>query len=77
MTRIGINPARGKLSGYQPARVTVAVLTYLPDLSGYFESRLQVLQLVFASLLAHTSLPYDLLVFDNGSCQSAVDYLLA
>jgi glycosyltransferase involved in cell wall biosynthesis len=76
MTRIGINPARGKFSGYQPARVTVAVLTYLPDLSGYFEGRLQVLQLVFASLLAHTELSHDLMVFDNGSCPEVVDYLL-
>jgi glycosyltransferase involved in cell wall biosynthesis len=76
MTRIGINPARGKFSGYRPARVTVAVLTYIPDLSGYFEGRLQVLQLVFASLLAHTELSHDLLVFDNGSCATVVDYLL-
>jgi glycosyltransferase involved in cell wall biosynthesis len=35
-----------------------------------------VLQLVFASLLAHTQLSYDLLVFDNGSCPVVVDYLL-
>jgi glycosyltransferase involved in cell wall biosynthesis len=76
MTRIGINPARGKTSNYRPAHVTVAMLTYIPDLSGYFEQRLQVLQLVFASLLAHTSIPHDLLVFDNGSCATVVDYLL-
>ncbi len=75
MTRIGINPARGKLSSYQPARVSVCVLTYIPEESGYFENRLQVIKLVFASLRAHTSLPYDLLVFDNGSCKEVVDYL--
>ncbi|MBN1147675.1 MAG: glycosyltransferase [Anaerolineales bacterium] len=76
MTRIGINPARGKRSDYRPESITLAVLTYIPDLSGYFEHRLQVLKLVFASLLAHTSLPYDLLVFDNGSCPAVVDTLL-
>jgi glycosyltransferase involved in cell wall biosynthesis len=76
MTRIGVNPARGKLSNYRPARVTIAVLTYFPDLSGYFENRLEVLKLVLVSLRAHTTLPYDLMIFDNGSCQSVVDYLL-
>lgn len=75
MTRIGINPARGKLSAYQPARVSICVLTYIPDESGYFEHRLQVIKLVFASLRAHTTLPFDLLVFDNGSCPALVEYL--
>jgi glycosyltransferase involved in cell wall biosynthesis len=76
MTRIGINPARGKTGDYRPARVTVAVLTYIPDLSGYFEGRLEVLKLVLASLLAYTKPEHDLLVFDNASCQAVVDYLL-
>ncbi len=75
MTRIGINPARGKLSAYQPARVSLCIITYIPDESGYFEQRLQVLKLVFASLEAHTARPYDLLVFDNHSCPSVVKYL--
>jgi len=77
MTRIGINPARGKISDYRPARVSVAILTYLPDLDGYFKNRFEVLKLVFASLGAHTTAPYDLVVFDNGSCGPVVDYLRA
>ena len=76
MARIGTNPARGKFSNYNPARVTVAVLTYIPDVSGYFKHRLQIIQLVLASIRAHTTIPYDLMVFDNGSCQPLVDYLL-
>ena len=75
MTRIGINPARGKISTYQPAKVSVCLITYIPEESGYFEHRLQVIKLVFASLQAHTTLPYDLLVFDNASCPAAVNYL--
>jgi hypothetical protein len=75
MTRIGINPARGKYSGYRPARVTVAVITCIPHLEGYFQGKLEVLRLSLASLLAYTTLPYDLLVFDNGSCAQVVDYL--
>jgi glycosyltransferase involved in cell wall biosynthesis len=75
MARIGINPARGKVTDHRPAPVTVTMLTYIPYLSGYFEHRLEVLKLVFASLFAHTTSPYDLLVFDNGSCSIVIDYL--
>jgi glycosyltransferase involved in cell wall biosynthesis len=75
MSRIGINPARGKASIYQPSRVSICLITYVPEESGYFEHRLQVLKLVFASLYAHTTRPYDLLVFDNGSCPAVTQYL--
>jgi hypothetical protein len=75
MARVGINPARGKLSDYRPARVTAAVLTYIPYLEGYFEHRLQILQLVLASLRRSTVVPFDLLVFDNGSCPPVRDQL--
>lgn len=75
MARIGINPARGKQTAYRPAKVTVAVLTYIPHLEGYFRQRLDVLKLTLASLAAHTQTPHDLLVFDNGSCEPVVDYL--
>lgn len=77
MTRIGINPARGKTAVRLPEHVTVAILTYLPSLDGYFAQRLEVLRLALASLKAHTSLPYDLFIFDNGSCATAVEYLAA
>jgi glycosyltransferase involved in cell wall biosynthesis len=76
MTRIGINPARGKVTDRLPAPVTVAVLTYLPNLAGYFEQRLEVLKLVLASLNAHTAPDHELYVFDNGSCETVVDYLV-
>ncbi len=46
MTRIGINPARGKVTDRLPAPVTAAMVTYLPNLAGYFEQRLEVLKLV-------------------------------
>ena len=76
MTRIGINPARGKVTDYRPERVTVAMVTYIPNLAGYFEGRLEVLRLALASLMAHTtSVPHDLMIFDNGSCPEVVGYL--
>jgi len=75
MTRIGMNPARNRISDYHPARVTVAVLVYIPYLSGYFQHRLDVLKLCLGSILNHTDEPYDLLVFDNGSCPEVKAYL--
>lgn len=77
MPRVGMNPSRHRVSEYRPARVTVAVLTHIPHFSGYFRHRFDVLRLCLSSLLAHTTVPYDLMVFDNGSCQPVVDYLRA
>lgn len=75
MARIGINPARGKTAAARPQRLTVTMVTYLPDLTGYFEHRLEVLKLALAGLAAHTPLPHDLMLFDNGSCPEAVNFL--
>ena len=77
MARIGINPSRGKFSDFHPARVTVVMITHIPHLDGYFKHRLDVLRLSLTSLLTHTSSPYDLLVFDNGSCTAVLDYLFS
>jgi glycosyltransferase involved in cell wall biosynthesis len=75
MTRIGMNPARHRVSSYRPARITVAMLVYLPHLTGYFEHRLDVVRLSLASMIRHADLPYDLLIFDNGSCEEAKIFL--
>jgi len=76
MARIGMNPNRGQVGTYHPARVTVAILTYLPDEeTGYFRNRFDVIRLSIESVLANTPEPFDLLVFDNGSCKHLVDYL--
>jgi hypothetical protein len=75
MPRTGMNPARGRKTSYQPARVTVAVLTHLPDTAGYFQERFDVTRLCINSLIANTDLPHDLLIMDNGSCEMMVDFL--
>ena len=77
MTRIGMNPARNRVTNYHPARVTVAILVYLPHLTGYFRNRLDVVRLSFETLFANTHEPYDLLVFDNASCPEVKAYLQA
>jgi len=75
MSRIGLNPARHRLSDYRPARVTVCILVHLPHLTGYFQHRLDVVRLSLRSLLRHTDVPYDLLIFDNGSCPEVKAFL--
>ncbi len=75
MPRIGTNPSRSKELQFEPARVTVAVLVYAPHKVGYFQNRLDVTRLTIGSILANTQMPFNLLVFDNGSCQEMVAFL--
>lgn len=74
--RLGQNPAKFVDHVRKPERITVAVLTYVPFLSGYFATYLDVVKVCLTSLWEHTDLPYDLMVFDNGSCQELLDFLL-
>ncbi len=57
-------------------RLTVTTVVYIPMLSGYWQEGFSVLKLFFQSLRENTPEPYDLMVFDNGSCQEVQDYLL-
>jgi glycosyltransferase involved in cell wall biosynthesis len=75
MVRIGQNPAKRNLAVAKPAPVTVAVISYIPFLSGYYREGLDVLKLCLQSILSNTDEPFDLMVFDNGSCAEVVDYL--
>jgi glycosyltransferase involved in cell wall biosynthesis len=74
--RIGQNPAKYLKEVAKPARITVAVLNYIPFLSGFYADGLEVLKVCLESLRAGADLPHDLLVFDNGSCEEARQYLL-
>jgi glycosyltransferase involved in cell wall biosynthesis len=73
--RKGQNPAKFVNQVAKPERITVAILNYIPFLSGFYAQTLDVLKTCLGSIWAHTDLPYDLLVFDNGSCQEAIGFL--
>lgn len=75
MPRIGMNPSRNRDSGHQPTRVTLAVLTHVPNEDGYFEHRFDVLRLCIESLIRNTEPACDLIVFDNASSPRVVEYL--
>lgn len=73
--RLGQNPAKFVDRVHKPQRITVAVLTYVPFLSGYFATYLDVVKACLNSLWEHTDLPYDLMVFDNGSGPELLEFL--
>lgn len=70
MTRIGQNPAKLGMQAYQPQKLGLATITYIPSQEGYFRDSLAILKLTLESLRRNTSEPFDLLVFDNGSCSA-------
>lgn len=74
--RIGQNPAKSAKQVARPEKVTVAVLNYIPMLSGFYAETLDVLKACLNSLYHNTETPHDLLVFDNGSCPEVQQYLL-
>jgi glycosyltransferase involved in cell wall biosynthesis len=73
--RQGQNPAKMGLKAYQPKRLGVALLSYVPNQEGFFANSLEILKYQIASLHAATS-DFDLLVFDNGSCAAVQEELL-
>jgi GT2 family glycosyltransferase len=66
--REGQNPARLGLAAYEPHKLGVAILSYIPSQEGYFSQSLEILKYQLASLRQNTLEGYDLTVFDNGSC---------
>ena len=66
--RKGQNPAKMGMPAYQPKRLGVAILVYIPSLYGYFEQLVSILKDQIASLYFATPGDFDLMVFDNGSC---------
>ena len=74
--RLGQNPAKFVKTVVHPARVTVAVLNYIPFVSGYYEQLPKVLDACLRSIREGAAdVDYDLMVFDNGSCPEVVAYL--
>lgn len=74
--RIGQNPAKYVKEVAKPARVTTAVLNYIPFLSGFYAEALDVLKACLESARNDPGAEMDLLVFDNGSCEEARQWLL-
>jgi glycosyltransferase involved in cell wall biosynthesis len=74
--RKGQNPAKFVKDVAKPERITVALLNYIPFLSGFYAETLDVLKVSLESMRKDAGLPFDLMVFDNGSCQEVRDFLV-
>lgn len=74
--RVGQNPAKNVKEVVKPERITVAVLNYIPFVGGFYEQMPAVLDACLNSIRSTADLPFDLMVFDNGSCPQVVDYLV-
>ena len=74
--RKGQNPAKFVSTVAKPASITVAVINYIPYLEGFYADSLKVLDACLSSVRNETKLKFDVLVFDNGSCEEAQHYLL-
>jgi glycosyltransferase involved in cell wall biosynthesis len=75
--RKGQNPAKFVKDVARPERITAALLNYIPFLSGFYAETLDVLKVCLESMRREAGLPFDLLVFDNGSCEDVRDFLVA
>jgi len=75
--RKGQNPAKFVNAVARPERITAAVLNYIPFLSGFYLESLDVLKVCLQSMRTDAGLPFDLLVFDNGSCREVRDFLMS
>lgn len=73
--RVGQNPAKSVCQLPKPEKVTVAVVSYIPFLEGYYSQSLDVLEVCLGSLWKNTGMPFDLLVFDNASCPEVRGFL--
>jgi glycosyltransferase involved in cell wall biosynthesis len=74
--RKGQNPAKFVKDVARPERITVALLNYIPFLSGFYTETLDVLKVCMESMRKDAGLPFDLMVFDNGSCPEVRDFLV-
>jgi len=74
--RKGQNPAKFVKDVARPERITVALLNYIPFLSGFYAETLDVLKVCLDSMRRDAGLPFDLMVFDNGSCPEVRDFLV-
>jgi len=74
--RVGQNPAKFVNQVAKPERITVAVLNYIPFVSGFYAEMTEVLDVCLDNIRKTADLPYDLLVFDNGSCKEVRDALV-
>ena len=59
-----------------PESITAVTIVYIPRTTDYYSDSLDILKASIDSVLNTIHEPFDLVVFDNGSCDVVVEYLL-
>ena len=77
MPRLGQNPMKWLDHEHTSERITIMTAVHIPLLADYWLESLDVLKLSLQSILENTEFPFDLMVFDNNSCEEVQDYLLS
>jgi hypothetical protein len=76
MARVGRNPNTNLLASPMPS-VLMAVITHIPNTTGYHKDRVNVVQLCLESMRANAGADAKVMVWDNGSCGKAQQMLLS
>lgn len=81
--RVGENPMKysrksngeAQIKIKKPTNISACTITYIPHLENYYEESLDILKLSILSLRASTTIDFDIIVYDNGSCDEVIDWL--
>lgn len=73
--RSGHNPNLAASGEAMPSMVA-AVITHLPNMQGYHEHRMEIVRICLSSLRANAGIDLPVLVWDNGSCEALIDWIV-
>lgn len=73
--RIGKNPLKSDIQAISIHDTTFVTITYIPQLTGYWEHSLEVLKVMIDSLMVDHTIPFNIMIIDNGSCSEVTEYL--
>ena len=75
--RVGSNPQKSE--GLLELRTNhrIVVVTFIPELSGYYKSMFEVIKLCVASLIKTIPSTSAITIVDNASCEEVVDYFVS
>ena len=76
MGRKGQNPLKWINDNENAKDITVITIVHIPELSGFWENSLDSLKMCLESLVKNTEEPFDLMVWDNGSCDKVKQFLM-
>lgn len=73
--RVGVNPLRHSVAPVNAPDVVAAVITHLPELTGYHKERLAIVKACLNSMRDNAGIRCSILVWDNGSCEALKEWL--